>query len=102
MDKLSHRAPADVVLVGDFNATSPSWCTSDTYNAAGKVLESVFLQLGLFQCVTSPTHLNPAGDFSNLLDLVLVSDRQAVAAILLHPPIGKSDHLIVSCQLVAD
>ena len=62
----------------------------------------MFLQLGLCQCVTSPTHLNPAGDFSNLLDLVLLSDRQAVTAISLHPPIGKSDHLTVSCQLVAD
>ena len=60
----------------------------------------MFLQLGLYQCVTSPTHLLPSGDFGSLLDLVLVSDVQLVEKVCIHPAIGKSDHLVVSCLLV--
>ena len=60
----------------------------------------MFLQLFLYQCVTSPTHLLPSGDFGSLLDVVLVSDVQLVEKVCIHPAIGKSDHLVVSCLLV--
>ena len=59
----------------------------------------MFLQLGLHQCVSTPTHLTSSGDFGSLLDLVLVSNRHAVEKVCTHPPLGKSDHLVVSCQL---
>ena len=88
-----------MAVVGDFNATSPSWLSSDPYNAAGQALESVFLQLGLHQCISFATHL--AGDCSpgSLLDLVLLSDP----SLLLHasslPPLGRSNHVILDCTL---
>ena len=47
----------EVLLVGDFNATSPTWLPSDAYNAAGAALEPAFLQLGLTQHVDLSTHL---------------------------------------------
>ena len=46
-----------VLIVGDFNATSPNWCPTDTYNEAGRVLEPLFQILGLTQHMTAPTHL---------------------------------------------
>ena len=102
MDKLALSNPStNVVLVGDFNATSPSWCSTDQYNMAGKHLEPVFSQTGLHQCVSSPTHLSPSGDLGALLDLVLVSDSTIVSNISTHPPLGKSGHLIVTCKLVS-
>ena len=37
----------DVVLLGDFNATSSAWCALDNTNIAGRLLEQAFLSLGL-------------------------------------------------------
>ena len=102
MDKISlSDSFSDVVVVGDFNATSPAWCATDYYNAAGRLREPVFLQLGLHQCTSSPTHLSPTGDLGALLDVVLVSDADIVTSVSTHPPLGRSGHLAVSCQLVA-
>ena len=58
------------LLVGDFNATSPSWLPSDAYNAAGAVLEPAFLQLGLTQHVRLSTHLQLGGEPESALHLV--------------------------------
>ena len=88
-----------VLLVGDFNAKSPSWLSSDCYNAAGLILEPLFLQLGLQQCVSSPTHLSQDGTPGSLLDLALASSPTLVSSVDTHPPLGSSDHLLVFCQL---
>ncbi len=88
-----------LALVGDFNARSPSWHAADSYNPAGRILEAVFLRLGLTQCVRSPTHISKDGSLGSLLDLVLVSDSSLVSDVSIHPPLGSSDHLSVLCQL---
>lgn len=93
---LSHT---HLVLVGDFNARSPSWCSTDRYNPAGKMLEQTFLQLGLHQMVDTPTHLSNDGSIHSLLDLVLVSSANFVSKITTLPPLGSSDHLAVFCSL---
>ncbi len=93
---------AQLVLVGDFNAKSPSWLPSDKYNTAGRILEPAFLQLGLDQRVVSPTHLHPDGSFGSLLDLVLVSPPTLMSTISTHPPLGSSDHLCVYCELAVN
>ena len=98
LDKVDERR-STVVLVGDFNATSPVWNSSDSYNAAGRSLESLFLRLGLHQCVDFPTHLRHDGSLGSLLDLVLVSDRNIVSQVSSLPPIGQSDHVVVQCSL---
>ena len=38
---------SNVFVIGDFNAKCPSWLPSDKYKAAGRVLEPLFLQMGL-------------------------------------------------------
>ena len=90
---------SDVVLVGDFNAISSTWCSSDRTNLPGRLLEPIFLSLGLQQCVSSPTHLNANGTLGSLLDLVLISGQQLQPAIETLPPIANSDHLPVLCRL---
>ena len=95
VDLLRHR----VVIVGDFNATSPSWHSTDTYNAAGKHLESALSQSGLHQCVDFPTHVTAPGTLGSLLDLVLVSDPSTFVHASSLPPLAKSDHAIVQCAL---
>ena len=73
MDNVDFRR-SHVVLAGDFNATSPLWLSSDSYNTAGRLLEPVFLQQGLSQCVDFPTHLGNDGTLRYLLYLALVSN----------------------------
>ncbi len=88
-------ARTDVVLVGDFNATSSSWCTEDSTSVSGRLLDQYFLGLGLHQCVASRTHLDPSGCLTSLLDLVLVSHAQMVTSVDTLPPLANSDHLSV-------
>ena len=87
-----------VAVVGDFNATSPAWLASDSYNSAGRALEPVFQQLGLHQCIGFPTHVRDnSGRPSSLLDLVLLSDPSLLLQASDLPPLGRSDHAIVDC-----
>ena len=88
-------ARSQLLLVGDFNARSPLWNSSDVYNQAGRILEPAFSRLGLHQCVDSPTHLQVDGSLGSLLDLVLTSTRHAVVHVDTQPPLGSSDHLSV-------
>ncbi len=88
-----------IVLVGDFNATCPAWCSTDSFNEAGRILEPALLTLGLHQHVSSPTHVRPDGNLGGLLDVVLTNDESMVSAVNIHPPIGLSDHMMVECLL---
>ena len=88
-----------VVLVGDFKATSPSWLSSDNYNCAGSHLEYFFNHLALEQRVNLPTHLWPDGTSGGLLDLLLVSNPSLAPTISSLPPVGKSDHVLLTITL---
>ena len=98
MDKVALDR-SHVAVVGNFNATSPSWLASDKYNSAGLALEPVFLQLGLQQCISFPTHLNNDGRLTSLLDLVRLSDPSLLVRASALPPLGKSDQAILDCTL---
>ena len=89
----------DVVLLGDFNATSLAWCALDNTNIAGWLLEQAFLSLGLHQCISTRTHMDSSGSLISLLDLVLISNEQLVASADTLPPLGTCDHLPVLCTL---
>ena len=79
----------DVMLVGEFNAISSSWCVSDTTNLPGRLLEPTFLSLGLDQCVSSRTHVDSNGHLTSLLNLVLMSDSGLLNAVETLPPVGN-------------
>ena len=64
---LNIKAGHEDLLVGDFNATSPNWCTTDLYNEAGLTFGPSFLSLGLQQCLTIPSHLRPESGLGSLL-----------------------------------
>ena len=84
----------NVMLLGDFNAASPSWLSTDSLSPAGSALEPLFLQLGLHQLLAEPTHIRPHGPGS-LLDLILTSDSSLVSDVAVLPPVGKSDHCLL-------
>ena len=88
----------NIVIVGDLNATCPSWRSTDLYNEAGRILEPALSTLNLYQHVSSPKHLRHDGSLGSLLD-VIITNNNNVSAIKPHPPLGVSDHLIVECKL---
>ena len=69
-----------VVILGDFNATSPTWtCGFDQYNTAGKSLQPLALRYNLKQCVDFPTHIRYDGSLGQLSTCVLrTTSRQSV------------------------
>ena len=89
-----------VVLLGDFNATSPAWsCGVDDYNLAGKQLEPMILRYHLAQCVDFPTHIRNDGSFGATLDLLLTNYPEAMSEPTSLPPLGQSDHVTISCTI---
>ena len=93
IDPITH----EIILLGDFNATSPKWLSSDSYNKAGRHLEPFTLQMGLDQFVSSPTHFTADGRCTSCLDLVFCSNRHLVSNICTISLLGKSDHTMLSC-----
>ena len=89
----------DILLVGDFNATSPSWLSTDSYNAAGSLLEPTFFQHGLTQYVCQPTHLRASGALGSTLDLILSSSARSVSRVVCESPLGKSYHCVLHASL---
>ena len=83
----------DVIVLGDFNATSPTWLMSDPLSSAGAVLEPTTLQLGLHQLVPFATHLHPDGSLGSCIDLVFSSSSQCCQSVKSLPPLGSSDHV---------
>ena len=75
----------NIVLVGDFNAPSPSWCKTDSDNETGKILEPALLTLGLHQQISSPTHIRPDNNLGGLLVVVLTNNERMVSAVKTHP-----------------
>ena len=89
-----------VVLLEDFNATSPAWsCGADDYNLAGKQLKPMILRYHLAQCVDFPTHIRNDGSFGATLDLLLTNYPEAVSEPTSLPPLGQSDHVTISCTI---
>ena len=81
----------NVVLMGDFNLPSISWC--DDVPIASSSLSQLFLEmfvsLGLSQWVTFPTFL-PSG---NILDLVFTSEDDRISEVIGSEPFPGCGHV---------
>lgn len=72
--------------------------SSRTYNTASAVLVNTIRENNLSQLVDFPTRFRNQ-QTPSLLDLVLVNDPDTVSGIEQHPPLGKSDHIILHSRL---
>ncbi|ESO06001.1 hypothetical protein HELRODRAFT_160107 [Helobdella robusta] len=85
------------IYVGDFNLPNIDW---DLVSTPGGVrsMESMFLNcvrdLYLHQLVSKATRFRTSQK-SNILDLILVHDKDVVANIDYNSPIGNSDHIVL-------
>ena len=99
------QLPANIMVCGDFNAHNTEWlCYSHTTDVAGLFCQEFAMAQYLTQIVDFPTHIPDRDDHQPfLLDLFLSSNPDS-CAVASHPPLGKSDHMVVSVdvQFVAE
>jgi endonuclease/exonuclease/phosphatase family metal-dependent hydrolase len=89
-----------ILLLGDFNFPEISWCNQSCAATAGhplhKFLDCVH-DCFLFQHVTEATHFC-GSQRANVLDLIFTYDEAMISDLHYDKPIGKSDHVVLSCQ----
>ena len=57
LDYIANCNPFVSIIIGDFNARSNNWCSSDKTTYKGKKLESLTSQCGFKQVISDPTHI---------------------------------------------
>ena len=85
-------------LVGDFNYKTINWSTWTTSHGKDSA-EALFID-GIRDCflhqhVNKPTRIR-GNDKPSLLDLVLTNEEMQVSDVTHNPPLGKSDHHVLS------
>jgi endonuclease/exonuclease/phosphatase family metal-dependent hydrolase len=91
------------LILGDFNAHGIDWslqtCNADA-DTFSKLLCDASNELGLFQHVFEPTRM--LGNQFSTLDLILSSNQLDVDNLEYLPPIGKSDHMVLTFRWMRD
>lgn len=97
LHKFSH-----ILIVGDFNYKEINWVT-ETTTVGENHPATVFLELirdsFLYQHVKNPTRYRD-NEIASMLDLVLTNEMNMIEEIDYLPPLGKSDHLVLSFTLI--
>jgi hypothetical protein len=85
LDVFSRYKTANTIVVGDFNYGDINW-KKYTSGATGKKFLKEVSNLAMYQCVKNETR------GKNILDLVLVYEKDFLNGIKQLAPVGKSDH----------
>ena len=89
---MSKNKSKSTILIGDFNYGDINW-KNNTAGSVGKKFLKVCTQLNLKQCVKTKTRGN------NILDLVLVNDKNFIYKLSQMAPLARSDHNILNVVL---
>lgn len=87
-----------VYIFGDFNYPEIDWQTllvSPT-NACSTEFVNAYSEMNAYQLITFPTRIR--GDEQSLLDLLLVNEKNLIYNINKHPPVGRSDHVVITAN----
>ena len=76
LDYIANRNPFVSIIIGDFNARSSNWFSSDKTTYKGKKLESLTSQCGFKQVISDPTHILESS--SSCIDLIFTSQPNLV------------------------
>ena len=71
LDYMTNRNPFVSIIIGEFNARSNNWCSSDKTIYEGKKLESLTSHCGFKQVISDPTHILESS--SSCIDLIFTS-----------------------------
>ena len=78
-----------VVVIGDFNAQSSSWCINDKSNYEGTKVDCLATEYDLKQVINEATHLL---ENSSCIDLIFTSQPNLVMDAGIHPSLHASRH----------
>ncbi|KAL7647126.1 UNVERIFIED_CONTAM: hypothetical protein RMT77_002384 [Armadillidium vulgare] len=93
---LSSSPFSEIIVLGDFNVHHRQWLSSSSHDPAGELAFNFSIQNNLEQLVQLPTRISDRlGDEPNILDLFLTS-YPSPYSVKLYPPLGSSDHLLIS------
>ena len=83
-------------VFGDFNHPEINWqsLTLEHPNVSAQNFLTAYTGWNASQLVNFPTRYR--GMQSSLLDLILLNDKKLLAEIKAHPPIGLSDHIVIT------
>ena len=97
VDRILTLSPcSEIVILGDFNAHHSEWLSSPRTDQRGLLVFDLAEHFDLTQLVVGPTRYpDREGDSPNTLDLFLTSNPLPYT-INLCPPLGTSDHVLVS------
>ena len=73
LSNINNNHPNCSILIGDFNAKSSRWCSSDKDNKAGCELDNITTSAGYSQMINKPTHF--INESSSCIDLIFSSNH---------------------------
>ena len=90
LDYIANRNPFVSIIIGDFNARSKNWCSSDKTTYEGKKLESLTSKCGFEQVITDPTHILKSS--SSCIDLIFTSQPNLIMNSGVHSSLHSNCH----------
>jgi hypothetical protein len=91
-----------LLVVGDFNAPRASWSYSNQDGCSGNfssLLTQTVQRNAWTQHVEAPTRYR-SGQRPSLLDLVITNESHFVDRVIIGPPLGHSDHCVLSFDFI--
>ena len=79
-----------VLVIGDFNVKSSSWCFDDINTIEGTQLESMISYYRLCQIINEPTHILPSS--ASCIDLIFTNQPNLVINSGVHPLLYQNCH----------
>ena len=86
------------VILGDFNARSPTWWSNDITNVNGTLIDSLTTTNGFKQLISDATHIPPQS--ASCIDLIFTDQPNYIIDYGTHPFLNKNcHHQITFCKL---
>ena len=90
LKNIYNSQPFMITVVGDFNAKSSNWCSSDISSNEGIHIDSVASYYGLHQLISDSTHILP--NSSSCIDLIFTSQPNLVIQSGVFPSLHSNCH----------
>ena len=90
LDYIANQNPFVSIIIGDFNAKSNNWYSSDKTIYEGKKLESLTSQCGFKQVISDPNHISESS--SSCTDLIFTSQPNLVMNSGIHSSLHPNCH----------
>ena len=90
LNQINSLNPSFVMILGDFNAKSSSWCTDDLTSNEGFQVETVTSFYGFTQLISTPTHILP--NSSSCIDLIFTDQPSIIMNSGVHSSLHPNCH----------